>query len=79
MIACFIRYKLDPYKLPAAFSQRERFIREEGRLFLRLASAPHASEPGKLLSLSFWRDETAVARWRSSAAKSVTSVEWFGM
>jgi hypothetical protein len=104
MIACFIRYELDPYKLPAfdeyarnwgqtipkcgadligyfaphegsattaygvytveslaayeayrtrlrddpmggenyAFSQRERFIRSEDRLFLRLASAPHA-------------------------------------
>ena len=105
MIACFIRYELDPYKLPAfeeyarnwghaiprcgadligyfaphegsattaygvytveslaayeayrsrlrddpigrdnyAFSQRERFIRREDRLFLRLASAPHAA------------------------------------
>jgi len=104
MIGCFIRYELDPYKLPAfeeyarnwgraiprcgadlvgyfaphegsattaygvytieslaayeayrsrlrddpigrdnfAFSQRERFIRREDRLFLRLASAPHA-------------------------------------
>lgn len=104
MIACFIRYELDPYRLPAfetyarnwgeaiprcgadlfgyfaphegsattaygvytvedlaayqayrarlredplgrenyAFSQRERFIRREDRLFLRLASAPHA-------------------------------------
>lgn len=105
MIACFIRYELDPYKLAAfdeyarnwgqaiprcgadligyfaphegsattaygvytvenlgayeqyrarlrddpvgrenyAFSQREQFIRREDRLFLRLASAPHAS------------------------------------
>ena len=103
MIACFIRYQLDPYKLPAfeeyarkwgqviprcgadligyfaphggsattaygvytveslayeayrkrlrddpngrenyALSQREQFIRREDRLFLRLASAPHA-------------------------------------
>ncbi|HVJ02942.1 MAG TPA: NIPSNAP family protein [Sphingomonas sp.] len=104
MIACFIRYELDPYKLAAfddyarnwgqaiprcgadligyfaphegsattaygvytveslaayeayrarlrddplgrenyAFAQRERFIRREDRLFLRLASAPHA-------------------------------------
>jgi hypothetical protein len=103
MIACFIRYELDPYKLPAfeeyarnwgqaiprcgadlvgyfaphegsattgygvykveslaayeayrkrlrddalgrenyAFSQRERFILREDRLFLRLASGPH--------------------------------------
>jgi hypothetical protein len=104
MITCFIRYELDPHKLPAfdeyarnwgqaiprcgadligyfaphegsattaygvynidslaayeayrsrlrddpvgrenyAFSQRERFIQREDRLFLRLASAPHA-------------------------------------
>ena len=104
MIACFIRYELDPYRLPAfetyarnwgeaiprcgadlfgyfaphegsattaygvytvedlaayqeyrarlrddplgrenyAFSQQEKFIRREDRLFLRLASAPHA-------------------------------------
>ena len=26
------------------------------------------SEPGKLLSLSFWRDETAVAQWRNLEA-----------
>ena len=90
MIACFIRYEIDPHQLPAfdeyarnwgqaiprcgadligytigsladyevyrarlrddplgqenyAFSRRERFIRREDRLFLRLASAPHAS------------------------------------
>ena len=105
MIACFIRYDLDPYKLPEfdeyarnwgqviphcganlvgyfaphegsattaygvytieslaayetyrtrlrddprgrenyAFAQRERFIRREERLFLRLASAPHGA------------------------------------
>ena len=105
MIACFIRYQLNPYKLPAfeeysrnwgqaiprcgadligyfaphegsattaygvytigslaeyeayrarlredplgrenyEFSRRERFIRREDRLFLRLASAPHAA------------------------------------
>ena len=104
MITCFIRYELDPYKLPQfeeysrawgetiprcgadligyfaphegsattaygvysvenlaayeayrarlrddpvgrenyAFSQRERFIRREDRIFLKLASAPHA-------------------------------------
>lgn len=105
MITCFIRYELDPYKLPQfeeyarnwgeaiprcgadligyfaphegsstiaygvysieslaayeayrarlaedplgrenyAFSQRERFIRREDRLFLKLASAPHTA------------------------------------
>jgi hypothetical protein len=30
-----------------AFARRERFIRREERLFLRLASAPHASRQGR--------------------------------
>lgn len=30
-------------------------------------------EPGKLLSLSFWRDEEAVAAWRNQAEHRITS------
>ena len=30
------------------------------------------AEPGKLLSLSFWRDEVAVAAWRNTAAHRAT-------
>ncbi len=30
------------------------------------------SEPGKLLSLSFWRDEAAVAHWRQAEAHRAT-------
>lgn len=33
--------------------------------FLSIERFESLSEPGKLLSLSFWRDEAAVERWRS--------------
>ena len=32
--------------------------------FISIERFQSLSEPGKLLSLSFWRDEEAVARWR---------------
>ena len=32
--------------------------------FVSIARFQSLSEPGKLLSLSFWRDEDAVAQWR---------------
>jgi heme-degrading monooxygenase HmoA len=32
--------------------------------FLSIERFESLSEPGKLLSLSFWRDEAAVAQWR---------------
>jgi heme-degrading monooxygenase HmoA len=32
--------------------------------FLSIERFESLAEPGKLLSLSFWRDEAAVARWR---------------
>ena len=32
--------------------------------FVSIERFESLSEPGKLLSLSFWRDEEAVARWR---------------
>lgn len=34
--------------------------------FLSIERFESLSEPGKLLSLSFWRDEQAVARWRGT-------------
>lgn len=34
--------------------------------FLSIERFESLSEPGKLLSLSFWRDETAVAAWRNT-------------
>jgi heme-degrading monooxygenase HmoA len=33
--------------------------------FLSIERFESLTEPGKLLSLSFWRDEEAVARWRN--------------
>lgn len=33
--------------------------------FLSIERFSSLSEPGKLVSLSFWRDETAVAAWRN--------------
>jgi heme-degrading monooxygenase HmoA len=32
--------------------------------FISIERFESLSEPGKILSLSFWRDEAAVARWR---------------
>jgi heme-degrading monooxygenase HmoA len=36
--------------------------------FLSIERFESLSEPGKLLSLSFWRDENAVAAWRNLEA-----------
>ena len=35
--------------------------------FISIERFESLSEPGKLLSLSFWRDETAVRQWREHA------------
>jgi heme-degrading monooxygenase HmoA len=36
--------------------------------FISVERFESLSEPGKMLSLSFWRDEAAVAAWRNLAA-----------
>lgn len=36
--------------------------------FISIERFQSLSEPGKLLSLSFWRDESAVAQWRQMEA-----------
>ncbi len=36
--------------------------------FVSIERFESLSEPGKVLSLSFWRDETVVARWRNLEA-----------
>lgn len=33
--------------------------------FISIERFESLAQPGKLLSLSFWRDETAIARWRN--------------
>ena len=49
--------------LQTAASLRERLEAMDG--FLSVERFESLSTPGKLLSLSFWRDEAAVARWRA--------------
>lgn len=52
--------------LAAAASLRAQLETIDG--FLSIERFESVSEPGKVLSLSFWRDEAAVARWRSLEA-----------
>jgi heme-degrading monooxygenase HmoA len=52
--------------LELAASLREDLEAIEG--FLGVERFASLTEPGKLLSLSFWRDEAAVAAWRNRAA-----------
>jgi heme-degrading monooxygenase HmoA len=40
--------------------------------FISIERFQSLSEPGKLLSLSFWRDELAVAAWRNHTAHRET-------
>ncbi|HYA72786.1 MAG TPA: antibiotic biosynthesis monooxygenase [Roseiarcus sp.] len=40
--------------------------------FISVERFQSLSEPDKLLSLSFWRDEEAVARWRNHAGHRAT-------
>ncbi len=43
--------------------------------FVSIERFESLSEPGKLLSLSFWRDEAAVAVWRNTPAHRSTQAE----
>jgi heme-degrading monooxygenase HmoA len=49
--------------LAAAASLRDRLAAIDG--FLSIERFESLSQPGKLLSLSFWRDEEAVKQWRN--------------
>jgi heme-degrading monooxygenase HmoA len=40
--------------------------------FLSVERFQSIADPGKMLSLSFWRDEAAVARWRNHAQHRAT-------
>lgn len=52
--------------LDLAAMLRPRLDRIDG--FISIERFESLSTPGKLLSLSFWRDEAAVAAWRGDAA-----------
>ena len=43
--------------------------------FLSIERFESLANPGKLLSLSFWRDEAAVAQWRNTAVHRATQAE----
>lgn len=54
-----------PDYLDLAARLREDLLAIDG--FVSVERFQSLSDPGKLLSLSFWRDEAAVARWRNHA------------
>lgn len=56
--------------LAAAAALRPELEAMEG--FISIERFQSLAEPGKLLSLSFWRDEAAVARWRQHEAHRAT-------
>lgn len=56
--------------LDLAAALREELVQIDG--FLTIERFQSLAEPGKLLSLSFWRDEAAVAAWRNSHAHRAT-------
>jgi heme-degrading monooxygenase HmoA len=43
--------------------------------FISIERFESLAEPGKLLSLSFWRDETAVAAWRNTPTHRAIQAE----
>lgn len=56
--------------LDLAAALREELSQQDG--FLSVERFQSLSEPGKLLSLSFFRDEQAVALWRNSVRHRAT-------
>lgn len=58
--------------LDAAAALRPLLAQIDG--FISIERFESLSAPGKLLSLSFWRDEEAVARWRRQEAHRSTQV-----
>ncbi len=62
------------FELDPADGQRERYLDIAAELrpllddidgFLSIERFESLSQPGRILSLSFWRDEAAVAQWRN--------------
>lgn len=56
--------------LDLAAALRDELFEIDG--FLTIERFQSLTEPGKLLSLSFWRDEAAVAAWRNGHAHRAT-------
>ena len=58
--------------LDAAASLRAQLETMDG--FISIERFGSLSQPGKILSLSFWRDEAAVAAWRNAEAHRQTQM-----
>jgi heme-degrading monooxygenase HmoA len=59
--------------LDLAAALRPELIEMDG--FISIERFESLAEPGKLLSLSFWRDEAAVQAWRNRASHRATQAE----
>lgn len=69
------------FEVEPAPGQKDAYLRAAAALrplleqidgFISIERFASLSTPGKLLSLSFWRDEEAVARWRQMEAHRAT-------
>ena len=58
--------------LDAAAGLRAKLDEVDG--FISIERFESLAQPGKILSLSFWRDEEAVARWRNTAEHRAVQV-----
>ena len=72
------------FEVEAADGEREAYLGIAAALrplldeidgFISIERFESLSQPGKLLSLSFWRDEAAVAAWRNVAEHRAAQVE----
>ena len=70
MIAVIFEAEARPGQEDAYFEMAAglRPLLEEADGFLSIERFESTTNPGKVLSLSFWRDEAAVARWRNVEA-----------
>ena len=68
------------FEVEPAGGQRERYLDIAAELrpllddidgFLSIERFESLSRPGRILSLSFWRDDAAVARWRALEAHRI--------
>ena len=77
MIAVIFEVELTPGRaddyLDIAASLRPMVEDFDG--FISIERFQSLSEPGKLLSLSFWRDEAAVPAWRNHAGHRATQAK----
>lgn len=62
--------------LDLAAALREELMQMDG--FISVERFQSLTEPGKLLSLSIWRDEAAVQAWRNRAAHRATQAKGRG-